>query len=53
MKRAGKGFMDKKAADQASKMRDRQKRFDALFVFTEFLSYNIPAHSIVDTGVRI
>lgn len=53
MKRAGKGFMGKKAADQASKMRDRQKRFDALFVFAEFLSYTIPAHSTVDTIVRI
>ena len=33
-KRAGKGYMDKKAADQASKMRDRQKRFDTLLSFT-------------------
>lgn len=32
-KRVGKGYMDKKAADQASKMRDRQRRFDTLFFF--------------------
>lgn len=51
-KRVGKGYPGNKAADQASKMRDRQKRFDTLFVIVIFLSFCISAHSTVDIYVR-